>query len=369
MFIPSAKSKVSLILLLSIAIILFLWTENSKVMRKKDYFEEKLAAAKLMQEAEQMLKNHRRQQGVFIDEVNDPNKTGLIGERITSITTQNGSLPSKLTTLNPNFAAVFVEMFKKAGIKKNDKIAISYTGSFPALNIAVLSAAEVLGLNPVITSSVGASMFGATDPDFTILDIETILNEKDILDYKSRAASIGGGEDLGRGLSKNGRDKILRAIKRNNVELIKSDDLEGNVEKKWELYQKTFPDKETQLFVNIGGGLTSVGYVEDRQTIEPGLHRYMDERTLSEVGIMYRFAKKNIPIIHIEDVLTLADEYHLSTAPSPLPEPGTGWVFREKSYNLTVTAISLVIMVILITIVIIYDRKKQDFSTKELEQD
>src|SRR6056297_696254 len=101
MFIPSAKSKVSLILLLSIAIILFLWTENSKVMRKKDYFEEKLAAAKLMQEAEQMLKNHRRQQGVFIDEVNDPNKTGLIGERITSITTQNGSLPSKLTTLNP----------------------------------------------------------------------------------------------------------------------------------------------------------------------------------------------------------------------------------------------------------------------------
>ncbi|MBS3742245.1 MAG: poly-gamma-glutamate system protein [Candidatus Cloacimonetes bacterium] len=369
MFIPSAKSKVSLILLLSIAIILFLWTENSKVMRKKDYYEEKLSAAKLMQEAEQTLKNHRRQQGVFIDEVNDPNKTGLIGERITSITTQNGSLPSKLTTLNPNFAAVFVEMFKKAGIKKNDKIAISYTGSFPALNIAVLSAAEVLGLNPVITSSVGASMFGATDPDFTILDMESILTKKNILDYKSIAASVGGGQDLGRGLSKNGRDQILKAIKRNNVELIKTDNLEGNVEKKWDLYQNTYLEQETQIFVNIGGGLTSVGYVEDRQTIEPGLHRYMDERTLSDVGVMYRFAKNNVPIIHIEDVLSLADEYNLPTAPSPLPKPGTGRVFREKSFNLTIAAISLIIMIILITIVIIYDRKKQDFLAKELEQD
>ena len=366
MYIPSAKSKISLILLLLIGLILFLWTENSKIMRKNDHYEEKLAAANLMQKAEKAIKEYREQQGVFIDEVNDPNRTGLIGDRITPITTQNGSLPSKLTTLNPNFAAVFVEMFKKAGLELGDKIAVSYTGSFPALNLAVLAATKVMKLKPVIISSVGASMFGATDPDFTVLDIESLLKEKNIFNYKSRAASIGGGEDLGRGLSKSGRDEILKSIKRNEVKLIKTNDLKGNVDEKWKLYEKTYPSQKTQLFINIGGGLTSLGYVEDRQSIEPGLHLFMDERTLSEVGIMYRFAAENVPIIHIEDVLTLADKYHLPTAPTPLPESGSGRVFREKSYNLTVAAISLLIMIILITIVIIFDHKKQEFSTKEL---
>jgi hypothetical protein len=99
-------------------------------------------------------------------------------------------------------------------------IAVNVTGSMPALNIAVLSAAKVLGLDVVLISSVGASMFGATDPYFTWLDIETLLNEKDILSYKSIATSLGGGRDLGRGLSKAGRDLIIEATERNNVELI-----------------------------------------------------------------------------------------------------------------------------------------------------
>jgi len=322
----------------------------------------------LMQEAEHAIKKHRGQQGIFIDEVNDPNRTGLIGERVTPITTQNGSLPSKLTTLNSNFAAVFVEMFKKAGVQAGDKIAVSYTGSFPALNLAVLSAAKVLDLQPVIISSIGASMFGATDPDFTILDIEYLLQKKNILNYKSIAASIGGGEDLGRGLSKSGRDKILKTIKRNDVKLIKNENMGKNVQEKWELYKNTYPNKNTQLYINIGGGLSSLGYIEDRQSLEPGLHRYMDERTISKAGIMHRFAANNVPVIHMEDILTLADAFYLPTAPMPLPEPGTGWVFREKSYNLTVAATSLMIMIILITIVIVYDRKKQEFSQNELEQ-
>lgn len=368
MFIPSAKSKFSLILILVIAVILFLWTENSKVMRKKDYYEEKLAAANLMEKVEQSIKKHRIQQGVYIDEVNDPNKTGLIGDRVTSITTQNGSLPSKLTTLNPNFAAVFVEMFKKAGLKSGNKIAVSYTGSFPALNLAILAATKILELKPVIISSVGASMFGATDPDFTVLDIESFLKRNSMLNFQSAAASIGGGEDLGRGLSKSGRDKILRAIKRNGVELIKTENLQGNANNKWELYKKIYPKQNISLFVNIGGGLSSLGYIEDRQNIEPGLHRYVDERTLSDVGLMYRFASENVPIIHIGDILSLADKHDLPTAPTPLPKPGTGRMFREKSYSLTIAAISLIIMIVLISVVIIFDHKKQQFSAKELEQ-
>ena len=167
MFIPSAKSKFSLIILMLVAIGLFIWVENSRVFISDEYYEEKFAAAKLMQKAELAIKEYRNLEGVFIDEVNDPNKTAMIGGKQSPIVTDRGDLTSKLTSLNPNFAAVIVEMFKEANLKRRDKIAISCTGSFPALNIAVLSASKVLELEPIIISSVGASMFGATDPDFT----------------------------------------------------------------------------------------------------------------------------------------------------------------------------------------------------------
>ncbi|MBL7085667.1 MAG: poly-gamma-glutamate system protein, partial [Candidatus Cloacimonetes bacterium] len=101
MFIPSAKSKISLITLLVIAIILFIWSFKSRVFIEEKYFDEKLASAQLMQEAEQVIREFRLSQNIFIDENNDPNKTALIGEKETEITTDRGSLEAKLTTLNP----------------------------------------------------------------------------------------------------------------------------------------------------------------------------------------------------------------------------------------------------------------------------
>jgi len=170
-----------------------------------------------MQQAENIIKEYRQQQGIFVDEENDPNKTALIGEKETLITTDRGNLTAKLTSLNPNLAAVIVDMFKQAKVKKGDKIAMSCTGSFPAMNIAVMSAAKVLGLKLVIISSVGASMFGANDPQFTWLDMEKLLYDKGIFPYRSVAASLGGGRDLGRGLNKTGRELISQAIERNQV--------------------------------------------------------------------------------------------------------------------------------------------------------
>ena len=71
-------------------------------------------------------------------------------------------------------------------------MAVSFSGSFPALNIAVLSAARVLDLHPVIISSVGSSMYGANQPEMTWLDMERILADKGLFPYRSNAASLGG---------------------------------------------------------------------------------------------------------------------------------------------------------------------------------
>ncbi|MCK4357448.1 MAG: poly-gamma-glutamate system protein [Candidatus Cloacimonetes bacterium] len=365
MFIPSAKSKLSLVILLLVAIILFIWSYKSRVFIEEKYFEEKLSAAQLMQEAEQVIREFRLSQNVFIDENNDPNKTALIGEKETKITTDRGSLESKLTTLNPNFGAVIVDYFKKAKLKKGDLVAVSLTASMPALNIAVMSAAKVLDLDLVIISSVGASMFGATDPDFTWLDIETLLYDKGIFPYKSIAASLGGGRDLGRGLSKIGRDLIIEAVRRNNVPLVRENSLEKNIQEKMSLFSN-YSDKEMKLYVNIGGGLSSLGDAINGKLLSPGLHRYVSTKNIPIKGTMFLFAEKGIPILHLLNIPKVAEIYDLPIAPVPLPEPGIGKVFVEEYHNITVTAISLGIMIILIVIVILFDHKQQKFTEKEI---
>jgi len=357
MFIPSAKSKFSLILLMLVAIALFIWVENSRVFISDKYYEEKLAASKLMQSAELAIKEYRNSAGIYIDEVNDPNRTAMIGDKQSPIITDRGDLTSKLTSLNPNFAAVIVEMFKEANLIKGDKIAISYTGSFPALNIAVLSAAKVLGLEPIIISSVGASMFGATDPDFTWLDMEEFFIQKNIFEYKSIAASIGGGRDLGRGLSKNGREIIIENINKQNIQLVREETLEQNIFKKMEIYKTTGED-DIALYVNIGGGLSSIGATINGRLIDPGLYRYLTLTNPPLKGTMLLFADEGIPVVHLLDITRLAEIKGLPLAPDPLPEPGNGSMFSDEKYNITVTTISFIILLILILIVIFFDHNE-----------
>ena len=365
MFIPSAKSKFSLILLMLVAIALFIWVENSRVFISDEYYEEKLAAAELMQNAELAIKEYRNSEGVYIDEVNDPNRTAMIGAKQSPIVTDRGDLTSKLTSLNPNFAAVIVEMFKEANLKQGDKIAISCTGSFPALNIAVLSAAKVLELEPMIISSVGASMFGATDPDFTWLDMEEFFIKQNIFEYKSIAASIGGGRDLGRGLSKNGRELILANIEKNNVELVHNETLEQNISHKIGIY-KTASENNIALYVNIGGGLSSIGATINGRLITPGLHRYITLTNSPLKGTMLLLADEGVPIIHLLDITKLAKSKEIPIAPDPLPEPGNGSMFEDEKYNITIATISFIILMILILIVIFFDHKELKIKDDEI---
>ena len=365
MFIPSAKSKFSLILLMLVSIALFIWVENSRVFISDKYYEEKLAAAKLMQSAELAIKEYRNSEGIYIDEVNDPNRTAMIGDKQSPIVTDRGDLTSKLTSLNPNFAAVIVEMFEEANLKKGDKIAISLTGSFPALNIAVLSAAKVLELEPIIISSVGASMFGATDPEFTWLDMEEFFIQQNIFNYKSIAASIGGGRDLGRGLSKNGRELIIENINKHNIQLVHAETLEQNIFKKMEIY-KTSNENDITLYVNIGGGLSSIGATLNGKLIDPGLHRYLTLTNPPLKGTMLLFADEGIPVVHLLDITRLAEDNKLPIAPDPLPEPGNGSMFSDEKYDLRIATISFIILLILILVVIFFDHKELKIKDDEI---
>jgi len=364
MFVPSAKSNLSLIILFLISILLFVWVNNSRMFIKEKYYSEKMEAAQLMKQATDALSEYRTFCGAYCDPENDPNESGIIGLKETPITTDRGSLEGKLTSLNPNFAAVMVSVFKKAKLKEGDRIAISSTSSYPAINIAVYAAAKVLGLKVVSINSVGASMFGATDPEFTWLDMESYLYEKGIFAYKTKAASIGGGRDLGRGLNVLGRDMILKAIERNDVRLVRENDLDGNINRKMEIYKSNY--KKYDAYINIGGGLSSIGSSINGRLITDGYHRNIHNNNIPRKGTMFEFAENGTPVIHLADISGIARKYELPQAPVPVPEVGVGRMYVDERYNVTVAIISLIILIALIAVVIFFDHSQMKLRDDEV---
>ncbi len=358
-----AKSNVVLGLLFLLALLALMAVENGKTEVKQPWYEEKLKAARLSELASNHLKNHRLEKGIFIDAINDPNQTALIGQEYTLITTDRGNINSKLSSTNPNFAAVIVQLLKDAGVRQNDHVAVAFTGSFPALNIAVIAALETLHLNPIIITSVGASNFGANDPYFTWLDMERELNNSGIFTSRSVAASIGGGNDNGRGLSPEGRELILKAIQQNNAEPIVEKHLEESISRRLQIYDSIRNNHPIKAYINVGGGIASLGNTINGRLIPAGLTQYLPMRNYPVRGVIIEMGRKKIPIIHLLNIDKIISDYGLPVNPVPLPEPGDGGIYSEKRYNLTITSIATGVLVIVIIFVFLVERKQHILGT------
>ena len=149
MFRPIIQMTRTLTIMAGISVLCFWFAFNARVEKVSDNFDSKVQAATRMQEAMNILKLFRMEKGVFVDIENDPNETGLVGAQFSLITTDEGDLDAKLTTLDPNFAAAMIELLSRAGLTTDDTVAVLLTGSMPGANMAVLIAAETLGINTV----------------------------------------------------------------------------------------------------------------------------------------------------------------------------------------------------------------------------
>jgi len=340
------------------ALLAFLAVENSKLDVKQKWYSEKLEAAERAKRAQQCIKEYRLGRGVFVDAVNDPNETALIGQDLTPITTDRGNIDAKLASTNPNFAAVVVELLKQAGVREKDHVAVAMTGSFPAINIAVLSAMETMRLIPIIITSVGASNWGANDPQFTWLDMEQLLQEKNIFHSRSVAASIGGGGDVGRGLSPEGRAMIIQAIKRNNVDIIHLEHIEQSIDRRLKIYEHRSKGRPIKAFINIGGGIASLGTVVNGEIIPSGLSQQLPVKNYPVRGVIIEMARRGIPIIHLYNIRQMWTQYELPADPVPLPEPGSGGIFVRAKYNLTIAWVAVAMLTAMILLAGYIDRRK-----------
>lgn len=332
---------VKLFCLAIIVIALYVGIHNARILTPS--YQIKLAAAQLMQKAEEAVKTEYLRRGFTIDSNSDPNSTGLIGPGFSPIMTDTGSLPEKQTATNPDFAAVMVDLFNRAGVKSNDTVAVGLTSSFPALNIAVIAAGETLGLKLITISSVGSSNWGATNPDFAWLDMEKLLYEKGIFHHRSVAASAGGSMDMAADLTPEGQLLIEQAIARNNVTLINGP-LESNRSRRMELYKQGANGGTIGAYVNIGGGIASMGPAANRELLLPGLNKAADLENKAAEGIIFSMAEAGVPVIHLLNIRDLAREYGLPVALAPLPKLGEGHVYTDARLEEVASAGALLII-------------------------
>ena len=346
------------------ALLVLFAVENSKIDVRQKWYVEKLEAAKRAKAAQQCIKEARLQKGVFIDAVNDPNETALIGQDLTPITTDRGDIDAKIASTNPNFAAVIVELLKQAGVKEKDHVAVALTGSFPALNVSVLSALETLRLTTTVITSVGASNWGANDPQFTWLDMERLLEEKGVLHTRSIAASIGGGGDVGRGLSPEGREMIVEAIKRNGVEFINREHIEQSIERRLDMYEKRSKGHPIKAYINVGGGIASLGTVVNGELIPSGLSKELPVKNYPVHGVIIEMAKRGVPIIHLYNIRQMWKEYELPLDPVPMPDLGSGGIFVRVKYDVLIALIAVGVLSGLILVAAYLDRKRHKLGTE-----
>lgn len=240
----------------------------------------------------------------------------LLGEEYTLITTTLGPYKAKILSQHPDFAAVAVDMLTTAGIKAGDRVAVNLSGSFPALNIAVIAAVDAIGARPVITSSVGSSTWGANRPDYTWLDMEKIIFEKKIWPWRSSAVSLGGEGDNGGGIFPEGKQLAEQALGRSGVPRLESQNLNDAIERRIEIYRENTGALPKAL-INVGGNHVVFGQMGHAAPLRQGLTNNYRPSLSTVDGLAEKFIQSGRPVIHFINIARLAAQYGIKDGSSP----------------------------------------------------
>jgi poly-gamma-glutamate system protein len=343
---PRGVSRAALALIAVLAVAGLVSVEYFQIRTRQPYYSEKVEAAALAREAFEFIKDERPLKDIEIDPEADPTQSGLIGTAMSLVTSDPGSLAAKETTVNPNWAAVIVQMVKEAGVKEGDVVAVGCSGSFPALNICTYAALAKLNVKPVVISSAAASQWGANVPEFLWVDMERVLHEYHYFDFRSVAASIGGVEDRGLGMSAEGRDMLRKGIARSSLESITPKTFVESMDRRMALYHQYAKGAPIKAYINVGGGTISVGTRVGKRMFEPGLTMKAPPGALAIDSIMTRMSKEGAAVIHLTQIEQLANQYGLPIEPKTLPQVGEGKVYYRLQYN-HLLAVGVLLVIVL----------------------
>ena len=330
---PPHVSRTALSLVAIVAVGMLVLVESYPVVRKQDHYGARIAAARLSRDCMEAIKAEKLRLGHKPDPEVDPAETGIIGESLTAVTSNTGFLSAKLTSANPNFAAVLVHLLIEAGVSQGDVVAMGASGSFPGLNVSTYAAIKTLGLKPIIIASTSSSEWGANHVDYLWLDMDRTLRDKQLIDFGAMAATHGGIDDLGVGMTKQKRALLDVAMDRNGVRKLEPTSLADSINKRMGLYDEIASNRPIKAYINVGGGSASVGTHVGKKQFKPGLNSEPPRSKTVPDSVMLRFAKRDVPVIHISRVKLLAERYGLPYEPRVAVPIGQGSVFVGSEYN------------------------------------
>jgi poly-gamma-glutamate system protein len=285
-------------------------------------YAEMLAAARTMQAASRVLVAEKEARGLLQGKEVDPNRTGMIGPEYTGITTTLGDLAAKRTTTNPDFAAALARTIAALGLARGTPVVVVVSGSFVGANIAAIAAVEALALRPVIVASLGASMWGATDPTFNWLDMMKALRERDVIHARVTAAVLGGDGAVGGGMDADGIAALRASAARDRVPLVEARPLAAVIDALFDDVKIALGDRAPGVVLNVGGASIGLGSCRESYEFPPGLTTRAPACTGGTPGLAMRLAKDGRPVLQVLNIRRLAVEWGLPFDPVPLPTPG-----------------------------------------------
>lgn len=345
---PQKISKAALFAIGLVAVGGTLLIEHFPCTRHHGDVQTKFLAAELADRGMKAIREARLERGLDIDRRFDPTESGMIGGAMTPVTSLPGHLEAKQTSVNPNFAAVAVELLQQAGVSEGDLVAVGCTGSFPALNTALFAAIEAIGAEPIVIHSAASSQFGANQPELQWLDMERVLYDQGIISFRTSAATLGGFGDRARGMSDESQALLAASLERSNVEQLEPETLNDSIALRMSHYQTAAAGRPIAAYVNVGGGAASIHGSAGRQTFGGGLTLDAPADAEAVDCVASRYSIQGIPTINLANAVSLAKAHGLPVAPEALPAVGTGGVFTSTRPSRLLAGLLLVVVLTMV---------------------
>ena len=258
----------------------------------------------------------------FIDSMSQWNgcydEAVMYGKRIAE--RKSSKKNEKLSTLNPDFSAMITLYLLSEGLDSNSTAAISFTGSFPGANIAVLSACESIGIRTKVISSIGASRYGATKPEFSWLDMQYKLVESNIISIDEEKYLYDSYDTRVDEINEFYYSNIFDRLSINDSLMIYSTVSNNNIAERMEFYGDSI-----DIFINVGEITSSIRGYEITDEINNLYYGMLNHHKIAELKdnvdienlkstLLYEFLnykKHQIPILNINNIYKITKEFEL----------------------------------------------------------
>jgi len=243
------------------------------------------------------------------DTVRDPQRTGIIGVEYTSLTTTIGYIDAKEISIQPGWAAWLVRDFALRGLWPQANVAVSFSGSFPALNLAVLAALQELDCDVKGICSIGSSSWGANEIGLSWPEMERMLREEGILKVGCSAVTLGGTGDRGAEWNEYAIALAMDAVKRSRMPLLMPKNLRDAIKKRRRFYGDP---ADYACYINIGGNHASIGGGKKIRYHHGGWYYEPPKEKGSPNGVIDLFLKVDVPCLNLLYIEEMDKKYSIT---------------------------------------------------------